>query len=122
MTTFTSHYNLEKPDGDSIVSVDIINSNSDKIDTAIFNATSSILTGTLSSNRWSGNTQTIQMVGLETTGYVYLTFPSPNNFEAYAKAGIYPNNVTITNSITFNCTKTPTTNIVVNIIKIKVGA
>jgi hypothetical protein len=122
MDTFTSHYNLEKPDGDSIVSVDIINSNSDKIDTAIFNATSSILTGTLSSNKWSGNTQTIQVVGLETTGYVYLTFPSSNNFEAYAKAGIYPNNVTITNSITFNCAKTPTTNIVVNIIKIKVGA
>jgi hypothetical protein len=122
MATFTDHYNLEKPSGTEVVNVDITNANSDKIDAALWNNVSSVLIGTLSSSGWSGNAQTIQVAGLETTGYVYLAFPESASFQAYAKAGIYPNNVTATNSITFNCTKPPTNNIVVNIIKMKVGA
>lgn len=121
MATFTDHYNLEKPSGTEVVSVDVVNANSDKIDIALWNNVSSVLLGTLSANGWSGNRQTIQVAGLETTGYVYLAFPESTSFQAYAKAGIYPNNVTIKNSITFNCTKIPTVNIVVNIVKIKVG-
>lgn len=122
MATFTPHYNLEKPSGTEVVSVDTINANSDKIDTAIFSNVSSVLAGTLSATAWSSNTQTIQVTGLDTSGYIYIAFPETTSYETYAKAGIYPNNVTVKNSITFNCTKTPTANIVVNIIKIKVGA
>lgn len=121
MATFTTHYNLEKPDGTEAVNISTLNSNSDIIDSAIFNTISNVLTGTLVASAWSGNTQTIQVSGLDTSGYIYLAFPESTNYQVYAKAGIYPNNVTVKNAITFNCTKVPTTNIVINIIKIKVG-
>jgi hypothetical protein len=122
MATFTTHYNLEKPAGTEVVNINTFNSNSDIIDSAIFNTISNVLTGTLVASAWSGNTQTIQVSGLDTSGYVYLAFPESSSFQNYAKAGIYPSNVTVKNSITFNCTKTPTSNIIVNIIKMKVGA
>lgn len=122
MATFTTHYNLEKPSGTEVVNVDTFNTNSDKLDTAIYSTISSVLTGTLTASAWVGNTQTIQVVGLDTTGYVYMVFPESTSFQNYAKAGIYPSNVTVKNSITFNCTKIPASNIIVNIIKMKVGA
>lgn len=121
MATFTNHYNLEKQAGTDVINVDIMNSNYDKIDSAIFQNVTSVLVANLPLNGWNGKQQTVNVNGLETSGYVYLTMPEASNFSVYAKAGIYPNDVTVLNQITFNCTNVPTDNLIVDILKIKVG-
>lgn len=122
MATYTNHYNLEKQAGTDVINVDIINNNYDKIDSAIFQNVTSILVANLPLSGWNGKQQTVTINGLETSGYVYLTMPEASNFLIYAKAGIYPNDVTIANQITFNCINVPTGNLIVDILKIKVGA
>lgn len=121
MATFTNHYNLEKQAGTDVINVDIMNTNYDKIDSAIFQNVTSVLVANLPLNGWNGKQQTVNVNGLETSGYVYLTMPEASNFSVYAKAGIYPNDVTVLNQITFNCTNVPTDNLIVDILKIKVG-
>mgnify|MGYP006903481445 FL=1 len=121
MATYTNHYDLEKQAGAEVVNVDIMNTNYDKIDSALFQNVTSVLVANLPLSGWNAKQQTVTVNGLETTGYVYLTMPEASNFSVYAKAGIYPSDVTITNQITFNCTNVPTDNLLVDILKIKVG-
>lgn len=121
MATYTTNYQFIKPSQGEVINVDTINSNYNKIDSVIAGNISGVLTGVLQANAWGLNAQTIVVSGAEVDGYVYLAFPVPANFQSYAKAGIYPLDVTIANRMTFNCTKVPSDNITINVLKIKVG-
>lgn len=76
---------------------------------------------TLSSSGWSSNTQTITNSNFVTSGYIYNVTPASSSYLAYGESQIYADDVTVANKITFHCQKVPTTNLTVNIGRIKTG-
>ena len=80
-----------------------------------------ILTCTLTSDGWSDNTQTVNVAGLPSSGFAYTISPSGGYYTQYTSAGIYADDVTTDNYITFNCTTVPSANIVVSVLKVQVG-
>jgi len=67
---------------------------------------------TLSSTGWSNNTQIVTVTGVTTTNTIFVS-PAPTSQDDYTKAKIICTTQS-TDSLTFTCSTTPTTNISVN--------
>lgn len=84
-----------------------------------------ILSAVLNSSNWSagvnGHTQTLTVAGLEVAGYMYHISPTPSDIQMYSSCGIYADNITTTNSITFYALEVPTTDLNVLIEKVQLG-
>lgn len=84
-----------------------------------------VLTGSLTVAGWTSETggfkQTLTVPGLATTGYTYTVYPNSAQYKVWTEAGIYADDVTTANSITFHCTEKPTVAVSVNIKKEQVG-
>ena len=65
--------------------------------------------------------QTVAVSNLPISGYIYTTYPNSSQYKAWTEAGIYADDVTTANSITFHCTEKPTVAVSVNIKKEQVG-
>ena len=75
---------------------------------------------TLSSSGWSSLAQTVSISGLGASDIVQVS-PAPANIDAYINAEIRCVSQAA-GSLTFNCTETPTSNITVNILVMKVAS
>lgn len=82
---------------------------------------STTLTCTLTASGWADNVQTVTVPGLITSGYGYIVAPASASYSDYTGAGIYADDVTVANTITFNCSNIPKNNITVNILKVQIG-
>ena len=84
-----------------------------------------LLSTVLNSNSWSadanGHTQTLTVAGLEVAGYMYHISPTPSDIQMYSSCGIYADNITTANSITFYALEVPTTDLNVLIEKVQLG-
>ena len=84
-----------------------------------------VLTGSLTVAGWNAETggfkQTLSVSGLATTGYTYTVYPNSAQHKVWTEAGIYADDVTTANQITFHCTEKPTVAVTVNIKKEQVG-
>ncbi len=84
-----------------------------------------VLTGSLTVAGWTAETdgfkQTLTVSGLAISGYVYTVYPDSSQYKVWTEAGIYADDVTTANSITFHCTEKPTVAVSVNIKKEQVG-
>lgn len=84
-----------------------------------------LLSGSLTVAGWtaetSGYKQTLTISGLATSGYAYTVYPNSSQYKVWTEAGIYADDVTTANSITFHCTEKPTVAVTVNIKKEQVG-
>ena len=84
-----------------------------------------VLTGSLTVAGWTAETggfkQALTVSGLATTGYTYTVYPNSAQYKVWTEAGIYADDVTTANSITFHCTEKPTVAVSVNIKKEQVG-
>lgn len=79
----------------------------------------SLSTVTLPASGWSesddGYEQTVTASAVSTSGYVYTVYPNSEQYKAWCEAGIYAEDVTESNKLTFKCDTVPTVDIVVNI-------
>lgn len=82
---------------------------------------STTLTCTLTAAGWTDNAQTVAVSGLATSGYGYIIAPASASYSDYTGAGVYADDVTVANSITFHCSSVPENDISVNILKIQIG-
>lgn len=84
-----------------------------------------VLTGSLTVAGWTAETggfkQTLTISGLATTGYTYTVYPNSAQYKVWTEAGIYADDVSTANQITFHCTEKPTVAVSVNIKKEQVG-
>lgn len=84
-----------------------------------------VLTGSLTVAGWTAETggfkQTLTVSGLATSGYTYTVYPNSSQYKVWTEAGIYADDVSTANSITFHCTEKPTVAVSVNIKKEQVG-
>ena len=80
-----------------------------------------VLTGSLAVSDWTDETggfkQTLTVSGLATSGYTYTVYPDSAQYKGWTEAGIYADDVTTANSITFHCIIKPTAAVTVNIKK-----
>ena len=74
---------------------------------------------TLSSSSWSNNVQTVSNSNFVITGYGYIVTPVSTAFAEYCESGIYADDITTGGQITFHCSAVPSSNLTVNIFKIK---
>lgn len=70
---------------------------------------------------WSENTQTVSNAGFVASGFSYIVSASPDDLADYSESAIYADDVTTDGSMTFHCEDEPTTDITVNIVRMKVG-
>ena len=84
-----------------------------------------VLTSSLTVAGWTSETggfkQTLTVSGLATSGYTYTVYPNSAQYKVWTEAGIYADDVTTANQITFHCTEKPTVAVSVNIKKEQVG-
>lgn len=84
-----------------------------------------VLTGSLTVADWTAETggykQTLTISGLATSGYTYTVYPNSAQYKVWTEAGIYADDVSTANQITFHCTTKPTAAVTVNIKKEQVG-
>lgn len=84
-----------------------------------------VLTGSLTVAGWTAETggfkQTLTISGLATSGYTYTVYPNSSQYKVWTEAGIYADDVSTANQITFHCTEKPTVAVSVNIKKEQVG-
>ena len=84
-----------------------------------------VLTGSLTVAGWTAETggykQTLTISGLAVTGYAYTVYPNSAQYKVWTEAGIYADDISTANSITFHCTTKPTVAVAVNIKKEQVG-
>nr|DAI50782.1 MAG TPA: tail protein [Caudoviricetes sp.] len=85
----------------------------------------SLLIGALTVAGWTAETggfkQTLTISGLATSGYTYTVYPNSLQYKVWTEAGIYADDVSTANQITFHCTTKPTVAVTVNIKKEQVG-
>ena len=82
-------------------------------------ATYTSTTVTLISGNWSNNTQTVSVpssVGIKSTPLVIVS-PTPNSFSNYGDSGIYCS-AQANNSLTFICESPPSSDIIVNVVRL----
>ena len=72
---------------------------------------------TLSASSWSNNSITVSNANFLASGYAYLVKPDAQSFDDWCACRIYGSNVTTDGSMTFTCATTPTSNIVVNVLR-----
>jgi hypothetical protein len=80
-----------------------------------------LLTVTLTASGWTDSQQTVTDEALVASGYGYLVTPDPGSYSSYAAAGVRAQNVTTDGSITFVCSKSPTVDLTVSILKTEVS-
>ena len=84
-----------------------------------------VLTGSLTVSDWTDETggfkQILTVSGLAAAGYTYTVYPDSAQYKAWTEAGIYADDVTTANQMTFHCTAKPTAAVSVNIKKEQVG-
>lgn len=80
-----------------------------------------VITATLTIDGWEadgdGFKQIVTVSNIPTSGYVYTVYPNSSQYKTWTEAGIYADDVTTANSITFHCTTKPTVAVTVNIKK-----
>ena len=74
-------------------------------------------TVTLTTSGWSSNAQTVTNSNFAASGYAYFVSPDSSSREAYLDAGIYADDVTVANSMTFHCGSVPSSNLTVNVVR-----
>lgn len=84
-----------------------------------------LLTMVLNKSNWATSTdgyaQTVTVSGLETAGYMYHVSPTPSDTKSYSRCGVYADNVTSANSITFYAQEIPSSDLNVLIEKVQVN-
>ena len=70
---------------------------------------------------WSDNTQTVSNANFVASGFSYIVSASPDDLADYSESAIYADDVTVDGRMTFHCEGEPTTDIVANITRLKVG-
>ena len=97
----------------------------DLSDTPTIPEKNKVLTGSLTVAGWTAETggfkQTLSVSGLATSGYTYTVYPNSSQYKVWTEAGIYADDVSTANQITFHCTEKPTVAVSVNIKKEQVG-
>ena len=85
-----------------------------------------LLTTTLTVADWveieSIYRQTLDLSGIDLTGYAYIVTPAMDNWLDYSNAQIRMETPTVTNQVRFWCTTVPTTAIAVNILKVRLDS
>lgn len=76
---------------------------------------------TLQAENWSDNAQTVNVIGLPAAGFGFVVSPASASYLAYTGAGIYADDVTSDNYMTFHCASVPENDITVSILKVQVG-
>lgn len=75
-------------------------------------------TVTLSASGWSSNAQNVSNSLFVTSGFAYLADPNSASRDAYIKAGVYADDVTTANRMTFHCKTVPTADLTVRIVRL----
>lgn len=75
---------------------------------------------TLPASGWSNGSQTVQNADLVASGYGYIVTAAPDSYEVYTSCMVRAGNVTTDGQITFSCGETPSADLTVSIMKIKV--
>lgn len=78
------------------------------------------ITVTLPASGWSNGSQTVQDAALVASGYGYIVTAAPDSYEVYTSCMVRAGNVTTDGQITFSCGETPSADLTVSIMKIKV--
>ena len=82
-------------------------------------------TATLTVDGWEADgdefKQTVAVSDAPISGYIYTVYPNSAQYKVWTEAGIYADDVSTANSITFHCTEKPTVAVSVNIKKEQVG-
>lgn len=104
----------------NLISDNIIMSTGNDLQTDYNNLKNSFdsFTGTLSSGSWSNNSQTINDVKFIANGYAYIVSPTSSSFSDYGTSQIYADDVTVDGSMTFHCVDVPSSNLIVNIVRV----
>ena len=80
-----------------------------------------VLTATLAANAWSSNQQTVTVAGVPASGYAYIITPDPSCFSEWTGAGVYADEITTDDTVTFNCLITPSVALTAIILKVQVN-
>ena len=71
----------------------------------------------LLASSWSNGSQTVTNSNFITSGFAYIVSPAGSSREEYLLCGIYANDVTINNLMSFNCMSAPSSDLVVNVLR-----
>lgn len=74
----------------------------------------------LSTGGWSNKQQTVSSSFFLKAGYKYIVAPTWGNADAYSKSKIKAKDVTVDGSMTFVCDTVPTTNLSVQVLRVRV--
>lgn len=97
-----------------------------EIDAAIGKAKDDVWAGksisaTLTAAGWTDSSQTVQDAAFLSSGYLYLVKADGASAEAYAAAGITPQDVTVDGEMTFTAKTTPTGDLTLSVIRFMEG-
>lgn len=81
-------------------------------------AGSAAISVTLTTSGWSSNQQTISNSFFVTTGYYYIVTPSGASTFAFASNDVYADDITTSGTITFHCGTVPSSDLVVNVMRV----
>lgn len=77
------------------------------------------MTITLSANNWTSGVQTVQNEGfVADDDYWYFVCPDASNYEL--GSGIVADNVTVNGRMTFHCELVPTSDVLINVIRVEI--
>lgn len=74
---------------------------------------------TLYAASWSNNSQTVSNTEFVISGFSYIVSPKEDSFAAYSEAIVYAEDVTQVGKMSFGCSEPPTTDLIVNILKVE---
>ena len=111
----TEKYGLKKPEGADFYNVDDFNYNMDVLDANAVTAETLLLT--LPETGWSNNEITVTAAGVTTSNTVVVS-PAASSHDSYGSAGVFCS-AQGTDSLTFTCGDTPSSDLSVNVLIIK---
>lgn len=77
---------------------------------------------TLAANGWTNKAQTVTNSNIIVSGYDYIVTPSPSSMTLYVESGIYADDVTAANTMTFYCESTPSSAVTVYVMRLETSA
>lgn len=80
------------------------------------------ITVTLPAGGWSNGSQTVQNAALVASGYSYIHSPATSSYGAYTASMVRADDVTEDGKVTYYCEDTPSVDLTVKIMKIKMEA
>lgn len=97
-----------------------------EIDAAIGKAKDDVWAGksisvTLTAAGWTDSSQTVQDASFLASGHLYLVKADGASAEAYAAAGVAPQDITVDGQMTFTATTTPTADLTISVIRFMEG-